>query len=103
MRFLHSGWRFGSRFVRKRGINEVPELWCEDGYEKGVGMKINRYECDCCHAPIENGREYKVTIKYPIPDSVKVPSRIDREKRKTKTVDMCLNCFSTEYLTWVNQ
>ena len=64
-------------------------------------MKISRYACDLCNATIENGREYKVTIKYPIPDSVKVPTRMDRESRKTKTYDLCKECFDKTGL--VNQ
>ena len=65
-------------------------------------MKIDRYECDLCHRPIENGREYKVTIKFPIPDSIKNPSRIDRNARRSITYDLCKDCFVYEF-EWVNQ
>ena len=55
-------------------------------------MRINRYECDLCGSPIENGREYKVTIKYPMADD-KMPNRVTRQERKTKTFDLCKQCF----------
>lgn len=55
-------------------------------------MKIDKYICDFCGCDIQNGREYKITIKYPIPESVKTPTRYDRSNRKSKTIDLCVLC-----------
>lgn len=57
-------------------------------------MKIDKYICDRCGCDIENGREYKISIKYPIPESVKVPDRIDRSSRKTTTIELCALCMN---------
>lgn len=56
-------------------------------------MKIDKYICDRCGCDIQNGREYKITIKFPIPARVPVPNRVDRSSRKTSTIELCDLCM----------
>ena len=55
--------------------------------------KIDCYECDLCGAAIGNGREHRIQIRYPVPDSVLIPTRLDRNTRTTKSIDLCSKCF----------
>lgn len=54
-------------------------------------MKVDRYECDVCHAPIENYREYRIEVTFPVES--KVLTRVTRSQRRTKRIDLCENCM----------
>lgn len=57
-------------------------------------MKINRYECDICGAQIENGREYQITIKYPVPKEVIRMDSYARHSRSSVKKELCEKCFN---------
>lgn len=56
-------------------------------------MKVNYYECDSCGARVENYRQYKLTVKYPVPESIKTITRVNRDSREQKTLDLCDGCY----------
>lgn len=56
-------------------------------------MKLNYYQCDVCGERIENHRQYKLTIKYPVPEKIKTITRCDRESRQQKSLDLCKGCY----------
>ena len=57
-------------------------------------MKINRFDCDLCGAPLANGREHKITIVYPYAKSEMDKEVIHRMNRRRTTIELYEACFA---------
>lgn len=60
-------------------------------------MKVNRYECDLCGAPLANGREHKITIVYPYANSEMEKETLRRMNRTRATIELCETCFADRF------